>query len=74
MRNALVRIIGLKYSLPIPPVLPADFKQRIRNLAERAVFYRFHQLRKQIPVGHGNLLELLEARQGLVGVALVLLS
>ena len=57
--------------LPVPPVLPADLKQRVRNLAERAVFHRFHELGEAVAVGHGYLLELLEARRGLVGVALV---
>ena len=58
-------------TLHIPPVLPAHFKQRIRNLSQRAVFHRFHQLGKQVAVGYGDLLELLDARRGLVGVALV---
>ncbi len=57
--------------LHIPPVLPANLKQRVRNLAQRAEFHGFHQLVKQVPVGHGHLLELLEARRGLGGVALV---
>ena len=33
--------------------------------------YRFHQLGEQIAIGYGHLLELLEPRRGLVGVALV---
>ena len=56
--------------LHIPPVLSADLEQRVRNLPERAVFHRFHQLGEEVAVGHGNLLKLLEARWGLVGVAL----
>ena len=55
----------------IPPVLPADFKQRVRNLAKRAVSHRFHQFGEEVAVGHGDLLELLEPRRGLLGVALV---
>jgi len=57
--------------LHISSVLPADLKQRVGNLPERVVFHRFHQLGKQVAIRHGDLLELLEARRGLVGVALV---
>ena len=64
--------MGLKRcGLPIPPVLPANLKQRVGYLPERAVFHRFHQLGKQVAVGHGHLLQLLEVRRGLVSVALV---
>ncbi len=58
-------------SRPPPPVLPADLKQRVRNLAEGAEFHGFHQLVKQVAVGHGDLLELLEARRRFGRVALV---
>ena len=64
-------ILKLANRLHIPPVLPADLKQRVRNLAERAVLHRFHQLGEEVAIGHGHLLELLEACRGLVGVALV---
>ena len=36
--------------LHIPPVLPADLKQRVGNLPERAVFYRFYQSREATTV------------------------
>ena len=45
--------------LHIAPILPADLKQRVRNLAQRAGFHRFHQLVKQISISHRDLLELL---------------
>jgi hypothetical protein len=55
----------------IASVLPTDLKQRVGNLAEGAELHRFHQLGEEVAVGHGHLLELLEARRRLVGVALV---
>jgi hypothetical protein len=43
-----------KNHLHISPVLPAHFIKCMRDLPERTIFYRFHQLFKKVTVLHGN--------------------
>ena len=64
-------LANLAAKLHIPPVLAADLKQCVGNLAEGAVFHRFHQLSEEVAISHGHLLELLEPRRGRSGVARV---
>ena len=50
-------------ALHVSPVLPAHLVERMGDLAKSTVLHRFHQLLKNVSVGHGHLLQL---REGLL--------
>lgn len=44
LRPRRVEAAGASFHLHIPPILPANRIQRVRNLPERTAFHRFHQI------------------------------
>ena len=46
--------------LHVPSVLPADVKQRLRDLAEGAIFYSVHEGGEGVFLVEGGLLQLLQ--------------
>jgi hypothetical protein len=56
-------VLQVPCALHVSPVLPPHLVERMRDLAKGTVLHRFHQLLKNVPVGHGHLLQL---REGLL--------
>ena len=53
----------------VPPVLPADLEQGVRDLPERAAAHRLHQHRKDVLLPHHRIAQAVEGGRGGVRVA-----